>query len=67
MKKFYTSSSPLSTVFEWAVAIVLGITFIRMVLMYLYQHMGLIIALGLLVLGGIIGYRIYDYRRRQRF
>ena len=63
MKKFYTSSSPLSTVFEWAVAIVLGITFIRRVLMYLYQHMGLIIALGLLVLGGIIGYRIYDYRR----
>ena len=67
MKQFYTSKSPLSTVFEWLLAIVLAVVFIRMILMYLYQHLGIIIILGCLVIGGIVGYRIYDYKKKHRF
>lgn len=66
MKRIYTGGSILSSIVEWLLTLVFAVIVIRMVLLYLYQHMGVIIGIGLLVIGGIIGYRIYDYKRQRR-
>ena len=49
---------------EWLVTIVIVVWLIRMALCYLHQHLGIVIGVGLLIIGGIVGYRIYDYKKR---
>ncbi len=56
--------SPLSLLLEWIVTIVIVVWLIRMALCYLHQHLGIVIGVGLLIIGGIVGYRIYDYKKR---
>ena len=69
-KIIYQRPSPLSRFLEWLVTIALVIWLTRILLCYLKQHIGILIAIGVIaltILGGTIAYRIIDYRRRLRF
>ena len=69
-KIIYHKPSPLSRFLEWLITIALIIWLTRILLCYLKQHIGILIAIGVIivaVLGGTIAYRIIEYRRRLRF
>lgn len=69
-KIIYSKPSPLSRFLEWLVTIALVVWLVRILLCYLKQHVGILIAIGVIavtILGGIIAFRIIDYHRRIRF
>ena len=59
----YPRFSPLRALLEWLVTLVLVVWLVRLALDYLDQHLGIVIGVALLAIGGIIGYRIYDYKK----
>ena len=59
----YPRFSPILSLLEWLVTLVIIVWLVRLALCYLEQHLGIVIGGALLVIGGIVGYRIYDYRR----
>jgi len=61
------SHSPLSTLLEWLVTIVIIIYIVKLILNYLYQHLPIVIGLGILIVGSYIAYRIWDYKKRSRY
>ena len=69
-KIIYNKPSPLSRFLEWLITIALIIWLVRILLCYLREHIGILIAIAVtiaIVLGAIIAYRIYDFKRRTRF
>lgn len=67
MKRIYERPTLLTRILEWLFTLVAIIVLVRMILIYLYQHLGIVIAVVVFVLGSIVGYRIWDYRRRTRY
>ncbi len=59
----YPRFSPFSALLEWLVTLVVVVWLVRLALCYLGAHLGIVIGVGLLTIGGIIGYRIYDYKK----
>lgn len=61
------NDSPLTTLLEWLVTLVIVVWLIRIMLCYLYRHRLIVIAVIAISLAGFIAYRVYDYKRRSRY
>lgn len=63
----YEKNSPLGTLLEWLITLVVIVWLVRLAIAYLYQHLGIVIGVVLIAIGLIIGIRVLDYRRRTRW